>query len=172
MIGEDKEVGAICFNPDVDAKAWKTEGAYSEYFTELKRGSIARINAVAALWRKDFLIKMLKRGESPWEFESNGTDRGDLATEKVLCLSNVKDNPFHFHFCVGYGYGITNKSWLPKNKQLFEKYGIEVNFENLGWYVPQPKRQKRSFKEKIFLIFKNPKELIEMFKVKIKSLIK
>ncbi len=171
LISENEKIGVICFNPDIDARAWKTKGSYSNYFTELKKGSIARINAVAALWRKDFFVKILKRGESPWEFEANGTKRGESCEELVLCLSDTKNMPFHFHFCVGYGYGITNKSWLPKNKQLFDKYGIEVNFENLGWYVPQPKRQKRSFIEKVSLIYKNPKELIGMFKVKIKRFI-
>jgi len=172
LIRENEKIGAICFNPDIDSKVWKTKGEYDKYFTELKKGSIARINAVAALWRKDFLTKMLKRGENPWEFESNGTKRGELCEEIVLCLTDVKYAPFRFHFCVGYGYGITSKSWLPKNKELFDKYDIKVDFENLGWYVPQPKRQKRSFKEKISLIYKNPKELFEMFSVKIKHFFK
>ena len=169
-IRENKEIGVICFNPDVDSRAWKTKGSYGKYFTELKRGSIARINSVAALWRKDFLIKVLERGETPWEFEANGTLRGESCEEMVLCLSDIKNVPFKFHFCVGYGYGITSKSWLPKNKQLFDKYGIEVDFEKLGWYVPQPKRQKRSFKEKLSLIYKNPKELVGMISVKMKKL--
>ena len=124
------------------------------------------------IYIKDFLIKVLKRGESPWEFELNGTQRGNSYKEKVLCLSDVQNVPFHFHFCIGYGYGITNKSWLPKNKALFDKYGIEVNFDNLGWYTPPPKREKRSLKEKISLVYKNPKELFGMFKVKIKKYVR
>lgn len=171
LISENKEIGVICFNPDIDSTVWKTKGTYGKYFTELKKTSVARINAVAALWRKDFLIKMLKSGESPWEFETNGTKRGVSYKEKVLCLVDPEYAPFDFHYYIGYGYGISNKSWLPKNKELFDKYGIEVNFENLGWYTQPPKRQKRSFKEKFSLIYKNPKELLDMVKTKARRLL-
>ncbi len=171
LLNENEDIGFISFNPDIDSNAWKTKGTYGKYFTELKKVSIARINAVAGLWRKDFFVEMLKSGESPWEFELNGTKRGKSSKKMVLCLSDVQYAPFHFHFCIGYGYGITSKSWLPKNKELFDKYGIKVNFENLGWYKHPPKRVKRSFKEKVLLIFKNPKELLTMFYVKIKTLL-
>ncbi len=171
LIEENKEIGVINLNPDIDTRAWITKGNYNEYYCELKRWSDCRINAVAALWRKDFLIKMLKRGESPWEFEVNGSKRARFCKEKILCLSDPKHAPFDFHLYIKEGYGISRKSWLPKNKELFEKHGINVNYDNLGWYVAPPKRIKRSLKEKVLLIFNNPKELMGMVKLKVNRLI-
>ena len=43
---------------------------------------------------------------------------------------------FDYRVNIAEGYGITESKWLPKNKDLFERYGIEVNYDRLGWYVP------------------------------------
>lgn len=174
LMQRNSKIGVISFNPDIDNDLWFTKGNYDKYFVEITRKSKYRINAVASLWRKDFLVSILKDGESPWEFEINGTKRAKFMRQKILCLDETLPKPFDFHIYIKYGYGITKQSWLPKNKELFDKYGIEVNFENLGWYEHKPKirRKKRSFKEKIMLIFKNPKELFGMFYNKINQIIK
>lgn len=89
--------------------------------------------------------------------------------EKILCLTPKSPKVFDFHIYKSFGYGITQRKWLPKNKELFEKYGIEVDFEKLGWFeYTNEKRKKRSKKELLCLIFKNPKELVEIINNKLK----
>lgn len=167
----DKNIGAVCLNPDVDFDHWHTDGIYSEYFTEILRSSHARVNAVAALWRKSFLEKIIREKESPWDFELLGTKRAKLCKEKILCLAPGTPPPFDFHFLKHFGYGISQKKWLPENKVLFEKHGITVDFEKLGWFdMNQGKRVHRTTKEKLQLIYKNPKELFGMVMEKLKRL--
>ena len=167
----NEKIGVVYFNPDVNYNDWQTQNVYNEYFTELVKSSNARINAVAGLWRKSFLKKIIKEKESPWDFELLGTKRAKFFDEKILCLTKDSPVPFDFHFWKSYGYGISQKRWLPKNKELFEKHGIEVNFDNLGWYdMNQGKRVHRTTKEKLKLIYQNPKELLEMVAEKIKRM--
>lgn len=170
-LDQNPDIGAICFDPDSRKELWQTEGTYNSYFTEITRSSHARVNAVAALWRKSFLIKVARKKESPWDFELLGTKRAKHYKEKILCLDPKSPKVFDFHIYKSFGYGITQKKWLPKNKELFEKYGITVNFENLGWFeYTNEKRKKRSKKELLGLIFKNPKEFVEIIITKLKHM--
>ncbi len=171
LIKKNNQVGMISFNPEVSKAIWHTKRIRGEqHFEEVKKTTTARINAVCALWRKDFFLKVLQEEENPWEFESNGTERAKKYKEKVLCLRDDLPKVFNFRYCIGSGYGISQKSWLPKNKELFEKYDIEVDFERLGWYKTETKKRvKRTTKDKIKLIYKNPEELMQMVITKIKN---
>lgn len=94
-----------------------------------------RITAMSVLWRKSWLLELLDEKENPWEFENNASIRSKQYHYKVLEINNINgDCPpvFDFEDKIKYGYGITHGQWLPKNKELFEKFGIEVNFDNLG----------------------------------------
>lgn len=44
---------------------------------DLKKGMHYRASLANAFWRKDVLQNLLKRGESPWEFEHNGSMRSN-----------------------------------------------------------------------------------------------
>lgn len=94
-----------------------------------------RITAMPVLWRKDWLIELLNESEDAWEFERNASIRSKNYPYEVLEINNINGicpPVFVFEDKIKYGYGITHGQWLPKNKELFEKYGIEVNFDNLG----------------------------------------
>lgn len=172
LLKNNHHIGAISFNPDIDKNLWKTKGVVGDFFTEVTKKSKYRVNAVSALWRKDFLLSLIKDGESPWEFEVKGTRRAKFKTKKILCVDEQQPKVFDFHIYIKYGYGISKQSWLPKNKELFEKYGINVAFDNLGWYENKlkGKRKKRSLKEKLKLIYTNPLELLEMLLVKLNQM--
>lgn len=97
--------------------------------------SVNRINSMSALWNKQWLMSIIKDHETPWEFELYGSERSRRTPEKVLIINNsdgVCPCVFNYNVDVKYGHGITGGGWLPKNIELFEQYGIKVNFDNLG----------------------------------------
>lgn len=120
-----------------------------------------RISAMSVLWRRSWLLELLDEKENPWEFENNASVRSKQYHYKVLVINNINGvcpPVFDFEDKIKYGYGITQGQWLPRNKDLFEKYGIEVNFENLGinyqLYEEANHPTKKNKKQK-------PKNLIE-----------
>ena len=111
------------------------------------------LNAVAAIWRRKTLIKLLSPYESAWQYELYGSSRAKLYRYDFVIK---KDDVliFDYHAQISYGYGIQKGMWLPRNVELFEKEGIEVPFENLGFYDPEKVDKsigtapKRMFREK------------------------
>lgn len=97
--------------------------------------TVNRINSMSALWNKSWLMSLIKDHETPWEFELYGSERSRRTPEKVLIINNEDGCcpcVFNYNVNVEYGHGLTFGQWLPKNVELFEQYGIEVNFDNLG----------------------------------------
>lgn len=148
-----------------------------------------RVNSMTALWRKDYLYSLLKNHESPWEFEVFGTIRSRRMPQKVMVTNNLNNDflpIFVYEVDPIHGYAINGGKWLPKNKELFEKYGIEVDFDELGINYQlyedanNPKREKQEIKqdldlrERLYNIKKWPKtqkkKLVKTIR-KIRSLI-
>lgn len=133
-----------------------------------------RITAMSVLWRKKWLLELLDETENPWEFERNVSVRSRQYNYRVLEINNINGTcpiVFNFEDKVKYGYGITQGQWLPKNKELFEKYDIKVNFDNLGINyalyeqanLPSFKTvpQKKNFIEHLYEIKKKIKKKIK-----------
>lgn len=98
------------------------------------------IAVVAVLWRKTFLMKLLRPHENIWQFEYYSGQRArKYYSEKVMQYNEIYPTIFDYHVVIAEGYGITEGKWLPKNKELFDRYGIKVDFERLGWYEPHEK---------------------------------
>lgn len=174
-IKAENNVGVIKFIPNI-APNWynNTEKCWMgyEYFSQIPRESGARSNLMLALYNKNYFSKILRKNESPWDFEKFGTYRTRRYSEEVLVQNNCLPLAFPYNYQIKYGFGISARKWLKNNKQLFEKYNIEVNFENLGWYTGKEKVKiiglKRSKKEKLLMPFKEPK----MFYKIISSIVK
>lgn len=137
-----------------------------------------RIVAMPVLWRKKWLVELLDESEDAWEFERNASVRSRKYSYKVLEINNINGTcppVFVFEDKIKYGYGITHGQWLPKNKELFEKYGLEVNFDNLGINYqlyeqannPLPETAPKSPQKKSLVEFLY--ETKKKFKKKIKS---
>lgn len=94
-----------------------------------------RLAFMSALWRREWLLDLLRPHETPWEFERYGSVRSVRTIYSVLHINNHCDicpPVFDYTDRIDSGLGITRGQWLPKNKELFQKYGIEVNFDRLG----------------------------------------
>lgn len=114
-----------------------------EMFFE-RKFSQNNITVTAVLWRKTYLQKLLREHENIWEFEWYSGIRAKNYPEKVMQYNERFPVIFDYRVVISEGYGITGGKWLHKNKELFEKHGIQVDFENLGWYVPPENRPVQS----------------------------
>lgn len=135
LMNKNKDIGYINLKYS-EYRKWKKEPSKEEWFVSRDLiNSNTRLAFVTALWRKQWLIDILRSHENPWEFEYYGSIRSQKGDVKALQIRN-DDGYFEPVFCfddkIERGLGITHGQWLPKNKELFEKYGIEVNFDNLG----------------------------------------
>lgn len=73
---------------------------FSDCFEKRARFATYRINAQLALWRVSYLMKIIKRYETPWEFELNGTFRSILYGGKLYSLK--KNAPLVFDYDWGF----------------------------------------------------------------------
>ena len=96
-----------------------------------------RVVLDTAIWRKDALLRNLVPGESPWEFETNGTERALWDFTEYYRYKNydefddaapVIDVPFTSLR----GIGIVGGKWRWKNPELFSKYNIPMDFSVRG----------------------------------------
>ena len=91
-----------------------------------------RVSAQAALWHKQALVRLLKAGESAWEFEHNATIRShEYPDEHYAVWKTVLPyQGFFAHHVVEKG------CWLPHEKWIFARKSIGCDFsrrKTLGW---------------------------------------
>lgn len=124
-------------HPDVGAMHLTPNGRFPagacDMFLERKFDKL-NITVTCVVWRRDFLMKLLRRHENIWQFEWYSTFRAKKFFPDVKIMQYNEAYPCIFNYSVNIaeGYGITGGKWLPENKGLFDKYGIEVNFDRLG----------------------------------------
>ena len=137
FISNDKSVGyvGLKYNKTHTFRDKNMEEPKEHFFDRTLTDTVNRINCNTALWRKDFLLNLLRMHESPWEFEKYGSYRSKRYDQKIMIINNmhgIMPSVFDYDVEIKYGHGLTMGQWLPKNKELFDKYGIKVNFDNLG----------------------------------------
>ena len=119
------------------------------HLVEMPKKSEYRINCQAAIWRKSFLIKLLRSFESPWEFEKYGSIRNRRYKEKIYAWANEEDSIFVY----SWGKLILCGKWC--TDELFrieKKLGIKFDyagrpldsFKNIR-AVPKPKHNLKWF---------------------------
>ena len=91
-----------------------------KYYGRLEPGAAYRISTQAAYWRKDFLMKMIREGESIWQFEINGSRRSDVEPEGFY---GVKRDllPYGHHVVMG-------GKWFPWEAWKFGQMNIGCDF--------------------------------------------
>lgn len=191
-IKSDKDIGYIGlkYNKKHKFKNPSEIDLSQKFFSKDDIITINRINSMTALWRKDWLFDLLRDHETPWEFEKYGSIRSRRTNKKVLIINNLNGvcaPVFDYDVDIEFGHGLTRGQWLPKNKELFEKYGIEADFSILGInydlynraigeYSPQTEKaaEKKNLREFLYKFkhsFKVLKRKTIKFIRKIRSLI-
>ena len=93
-----------------------------------RRGRIARyrINAQIGLWRKDYLLRILRSSETPWQFELNGSFRSSWMSSSILSLKKESSLIFDYDW----GFLMIRGSINPQLKDYFQrKEGISVTYD-------------------------------------------
>lgn len=180
---EDKSVGVIQFAIDISCR-YDKETIINNFFSPVpaiktdRKTHNGRIYCVLSLYRTKYLRKLLVPTESPWEFEVYGTLRSRFFKDKVYREREDHNRCFYYLIEPKFGYGISRGKWLPKNKELFERVKIDVDYTNLGilsreeWkqWIGQyygktkNKREHRTFKQLIILLIKEPNEFLKVLK--------
>lgn len=151
LIRKDKTIGYIGlkYNTTYNFKEGRSEDLSLPFLNKDDLKTVNRINSMTALWRKDWLYSLIRDHETPWDFELYGSVRSRRTDKQVLIINNFVNAPvFDYGVDVQYGLGIFGGKWLPKNKELFDKYDIEVNFERLGIYEDKTKEYTKSLESK------------------------
>ena len=96
-----------------------------------------RVVLDTAIWRKDALLRNLVSGESPWQFEINGTERAlwdftEYYRYKNYDEFNDAEPIVNVPFTSLSGIGITGGKWRWRNPELFAEYGIQMDFSKRG----------------------------------------
>lgn len=115
------------FTPTDDPRLWRI-GQRANY----------RISTQAGLWRVPVLRSYLRPEENGWMFEIYGTRRAWRRPETFLTVN--RDQP---EAMVYTHTGIIKGRWHRAMPALFQKHGIEVDFEKRGFYDAPPTLLRR-----------------------------
>ncbi len=129
----DKKISCVSF----EYRQFKNK--HPKRFMCFERSSvnrIFRINLDTSLWRKDKMLKYLKEGENPWEFELNGTERA------IWDFSGYYYTYDSENFVIKYyandirkGYGIFGGKWNWRMPELAQEYGYKIDTEKRPLYT-------------------------------------
>ena len=156
----DSDIGYIGlkYNRSYTFKEESKKSSKENFINKDELVTCNRTNTMTALWRKEWLISLLRMHETPWEFEKYGSIRSKRSDKKVLIINNNICAPvFNYEIDPEYGMGIWGGKWRINNHLLFEKHNIEVNFQNLGILGEEDAKITSSYLEK-----KNKKNIREV----------
>ena len=98
------------------------------------------VNFQAALWRRDALVRIVRKGNTAWDIEENPQNNELNDNDVLLCAAygtpdTFENDVFPYLWAIHTGYGICKSQWLWNNKKLFRQHGIRVKYQRLS-YLP------------------------------------
>lgn len=191
IMDKNKRIAVIDFEPDTASLGEQYKPNPDYYYRDIK--SMYFLNCQAAIWRRKDLIRFLSPYESPWQFEIYGSQRVKIFKNLFLIRSPYKEMVFNYNVNWTTGYGIHKGKWLKSNVVLFQKNGIEIDLNRMGFYeshgekepkCPAPKVTLRyrlaylllsgghleprlSISHRFKYLFREPKEYLSMIKRKV-----
>ncbi len=149
-----KNPNIACFNFRPTSSPSVKDG-YERY--ELKERKAAfRVNLQAAVWRKSFLIKFIRKHENPWQFETWGSMRARRYKDEIYHVKKSERPVFVYPD----GGVIADERWFGEDKiELIKAAGYELDFSSRGIYHKgEPRKTEivhRSFLQKCWQVFKS-----------------
>lgn len=95
-----------------------------------------RFNLQAALWNRKQLIRLLKKGESPWQTEHMGTFRSRILYKNKFFYAAKKNEPMIIPY--EYGGAIHQGKWTVETPELLRKNNINGIDFNIRGFDPKP----------------------------------
>lgn len=106
-------------------------------FGELYPGQPFRINAQVSIWKKEALLRLLRPKFSPWHFETWGTQ---AAKRMNVSIWGSYKPMIHYEQAIGGG------KWFKSMVDIYRDNGMEMNFNERGFFEPGPPTLKNRFK--------------------------
>lgn len=128
---DDANAGFLYIPPYYHA-AHLTKRLSNSFYTKMSIFFNFRINACVALWRTEFFKEMLFEDLDPWLFEKRASRTSYFSKFKTYYVNPEYRAVIPYVLDPMFGRGIYRGKWLNGNKSFFDKYGINVNFNNLG----------------------------------------
>lgn len=148
IMDDNPNVGMICL-ASTKKTGIKTDDYEDDDFYSRKIDKNNLIWCRTNLYRKDYLLKLLRDHETVWNFESYASYRAVKLPYIILQQNNNSPETFTFSVKIEDGIGITRKKWLRGNVALFEKYNIDADFDELGFFdelpFDSPSESKKNF---------------------------
>lgn len=108
----------------------------------LSRHAVYRISLQAGLWTKTGMRKYLRAHESPWQMEVWGSRRASRVPGEIWCVSRETYHETKPQVIPYIPTGIVKGRWNRDAVEgLFTTHGIEVSFEDRGWWDPSSVRR-------------------------------
>lgn len=90
----------------------------SQLYGKIKDNARYKVSTQASFWSKDALRSVLRPGESPWEFETNGSERA----------KNLSDFYSTYHVSFPYYHHVVERGkWFPWEVRRFKNFGINID---------------------------------------------
>lgn len=137
----NSQIGCFYFNQIV---GYKSDGndVYDGFFRMYPNNDYNdyAVSCQAALWKKDYLLKLCKNVDTAWDFEIKGYENNKevINQHEIYCIHSShhdkvrKGDVFSYILKREKGYGIWASKWLWNNARLFKKNGIKVEYSSLG----------------------------------------
>ena len=138
---------------------------------EIKKGSRYRVATQSAFWKKHSLKKLLRIWENVWEFEKYGSMRSDYLFDKIMCVNQniygigkIEILPYIFT-------GIQQGKWKKDVVDVFNKHGIEIDFNRRGFYSEIRRTLKNRIVSNLDINkqINRVKSIIDLKRLKVKS---
>ena len=131
-IRNDKNVVSVVLHDTCNQKCFCDE-RYNEYFGVKRKRSPYKCTTQASIWRKDFLIRALRKGESAWDFELIGSYRLFHSNKLVLYRNDMFGDSFP--------YPRGGVVWGGKINMKYQKY-YSIDFTTIKLLGVKKKKEK------------------------------
>lgn len=128
---------------------------YDRYYLKDRKAEF-RINLQAAIWRKSFLMKFIRKHENPWQFETWGTKRAQRYNDEIYHIQKEAKHVFMYPE----GGVLADNRWRGNEVVEFMKnQGFNIDYSIRGVYHEGDQRKTeivhRSFFQKVYEIFRS-----------------
>jgi hypothetical protein len=108
----------------------------------ISKGTAYRVSLQAAWWRKENLAAIARAGESPWQFEHNGSRRSNDLSPSFLSLREGIEFPLDY-----FTTAVVRGFWEPGALELCRRENIPVDLKRRP-VMPLRMRMERSLRRK------------------------
>ena len=147
---------------------WRTRGKNikSEKYANFEKRPVDgeyRFNCQAAIWRRDRLIKFIRKHESPWDWELLGSIRSRRYKDEFY--SSIEGTPHVFDYYTG---GVIHRGkWIiGAITPIIERYNLKIDLNQRGY-----QEEDYVYNEQKLTFFQKVKHVLRYKITKLKSII-